>query len=140
MADTYHAIVIGSGLAGLSAAFELTDGKRRVLIIEAANQVGGRTSNWKAGGMDVESGLHKFVGVYKEFPRLLRRASLSLKDVFIYQDEVEIRVAEGGDRNNDPQRRRRSGRFGLSALHRPLRTIGGALATASCSRGATNGA
>ena len=53
--------------------------------------------------------------------------SLSLKDVFIYQDEVEIRVAEGGDRNNDPQRRRRSGRFGLSALHRPLRTIGGAL-------------
>lgn len=55
MADTYHAIVIGSGLAGLSAAFELTGGKRRVLIIEAASQVGGRTSNWKDGGMDVES-------------------------------------------------------------------------------------
>lgn len=121
------AIVIGSGLAGLSAAFELVERKHRVLILEAEAQVGGRTSNWKERGMDAESGLHKFVGVYREFPRLLKRAGLDLDQVFIYQDEIEIRVAEGGDKNADPQRRRRSGRFGLSTLHRPILTIGGAL-------------
>jgi 15-cis-phytoene desaturase len=127
MPADFDAIVIGSGLAGLSAAFELTEAGQKVLILEAADQVGGRTSNWKAHGMDVESGIHKFVGVYKEFPRLLRRAGLRLKDVFIYHDEIEIRVAEGGERNADPQRRRRSGRFGMSAFHRPLRTLGGLL-------------
>jgi 15-cis-phytoene desaturase len=127
MSDIHDAIVIGSGLAGLSAAFELAERGQRVLVLEAAPQVGGRTSNWKEDGMDVESGIHKFVGFYKEFPRLLERAGLDLDDVFIYQDELEIRVAEGGDKNFDPQRRRRSGRFGVTALHRPILTIGGAL-------------
>jgi 15-cis-phytoene desaturase len=123
----YDALVIGSGLAGLSAAFEFTERGLRPLVIEAAKQVGGRTSNWNAGGMDVESGIHKFVGFYKEFPRLLRQAGIDLDDVFIYQDEIEIRVAEGGDKNADPDLRRRSGRFGVSVLFRPIRTIRGAL-------------
>jgi len=127
MSETYEAIVIGGGLAGLSAAFELAEQGQRVLVLEAAPQVGGRTSNWKEDGMDVESGIHKFVGFYKEFPRLLERAGIDLDDVFVYQDELEIRVAEGGDKNFDPQRRRRSGRFGVSTLHRPVLTIGGAL-------------
>src|SRR5688572_17460100 len=121
------AIVIGSGLAGLSAAFEFSDRGMHVIVLEAENQVGGRTSNWRANGMDVESGIHKFVGFYKEFPRLLKRAGMSLDDVFIYQDELEIRVAEGGEKNSDPKGRRRSGRFGVSVIHRPILTIGGAL-------------
>src|SRR5207253_251876 len=99
----------------------------RVLVLESDPQVGGRTSNWKANGMDVESGIHKFVGFYKEYERLLKRAGIDLDDVFIYQDEIEIRVAEGGEKNFSADGRRRSGRFGVSALHRPLLTIGGAL-------------
>ncbi len=127
MGSTCDAIVIGSGLAGLSAAFELAERGHQVLVLEAERQVGGRTSSWKQGAMDVESGLHKFVGVYRELPRLLRRAGLKLDQVFIYQDEIEIRVAEGGDRNAAPGRPRRSGRFGVSLLHRPLLTLRGAL-------------
>ncbi len=127
MKATYDAIVIGSGLAGLSSAFELAERGLKVLILEAADQVGGRTSNWQAEGMDVESGVHKFVGFYSGFKSLLEKADIDLDDVFIYQDEIEIRVAEGGDKNADPQGRRRSGRFGVSVLHRPVLTIGGAL-------------
>src|SRR5215216_1118262 len=112
MIPTYDAVVIGSGLSGLSAAFHLSERKKNVLVLEAAAQVGGRTSNWKQDGMDVESGIHKFFGVYKELPELLRSAGISLSDVFEYHDAIEMRVAEGGDRNNDPQKRRRSGRFG----------------------------
>jgi 15-cis-phytoene desaturase len=127
MAMTYDAIVIGGGLAGLAAAFDLVDNQKKVLLLEAADRPGGRTSNWRQHGMDVESGVHKFVGVYTQLPRLLRRAGIRLKDVFIYQDKVEIRVAEGGDKNSDPNGRRRSGRFGMSMFHRPLLTLAGAL-------------
>ncbi len=127
MAKKCDAIVIGSGLAGLSAAFELAERGMHVIVLEAEGQVGGRTSNWRSDGMDVESGIHKFVGFYKEFPKLLKRAGISLDSVFIYQDEIEIRVAEGGDKNADPKGRRRSGRFGVSVLLRPFRTIGGAI-------------
>ena len=123
----YDAIVIGSGLAGLSAAFELAQRGHRVLVLEAEKQVGGRTSNWKDGSMDVESGVHKFVGVYRELPRLLKRACIELDQVFVYLDEIEIRVAAGGDRNHAPGQPLRSGRFGTSLLYRPLLTLGGAL-------------
>lgn len=121
------AIVVGAGLAGLSAAFELADKGLRVLVLERDPQVGGRTSSWAANGMEVESGIHKFVGFYKEFQSFLERAGIDLDDVFIYQDEIEIRVAEGGERNFRQGRPRRSGRFGVSGIHRPLMTIGGAL-------------
>jgi 15-cis-phytoene desaturase len=124
---THDAIVIGAGLAGLSAAFELAERGMRVLVLERDPQVGGRTSSWKANGMDVESGIHKFVGFYKEFEGLLNRAGIDLDDVFIYQDEIEIRVAEGGQKNFRRGEPRRSGRFGVSILHRPLLTIGGSL-------------
>ena len=127
MTVEHDAIIIGSGLAGLSAAFELAERGLKVIVLEREAQVGGRTSNWREGGMDVESGIHKFVGFYKEFPRLLERAGIDLDDVFIYQDELEIRVAEGGEKNFDPKRRRRRGRFGVTVFHRPFRTIGGAL-------------
>jgi 15-cis-phytoene desaturase len=125
--NTYDAIVIGAGLAGLSAAFDLVEQGLRVLVLERDPHVGGRTSSWKENGMNVESGIHKFVGFYSEYKNFLERAGLNLDDVFIYQDEIEIRVAEGGDKNYRPGKRRRAGRFGVSGLHRPLMTIGGAL-------------
>ena len=43
-------IVVGAGLAGLTAAREVLRGGRSVLILEARNRVGGRTLNHKLGG------------------------------------------------------------------------------------------
>jgi len=90
--NSYDAIVVGAGLAGLSAAFEFAERGLRVLLLERDPQVGGRTSSWKVDGMNVESGIHKFVGFYKNYEKFLKRVGLDLDDVFIYQDEIEIRV------------------------------------------------
>jgi uncharacterized protein with NAD-binding domain and iron-sulfur cluster len=52
-------IIIGSGLAGLSAGLELAEQGFEVVLLEASPYLGGRTASWNKEGMDVESGLHR---------------------------------------------------------------------------------
>lgn len=66
-------IVIGSGLAGLSAALELSSTGFEVLLLEAAPYIGGRTASWNKDGMEVESGLHRVLGFYTAFPKLVKK-------------------------------------------------------------------
>ncbi|MFG2940316.1 flavin monoamine oxidase family protein [Streptomyces sp. NPDC048282] len=42
MADLYDAIVLGAGMSGLSAARDLADRGKRVLVVEARQRIGGR--------------------------------------------------------------------------------------------------
>lgn len=109
--------MVGAGLAGLSAAFELTDRDRRVLVLEAGPVVGGRTASWDDRSMRVESGLHRVLGFYAELPALLRRAGCELDRVVHWEDEVEIRTPEGV-----------RAVLGASPLHKPLKTLLGPLA------------
>lgn len=56
--NTYDAVVIGAGFAGITAARDLTEQGNRVLLLEARDRVGGRTWTKKFPGtdMDVEMG------------------------------------------------------------------------------------
>ncbi len=110
-------IIIGSGLSGLSAGIELTDMGRRVTILEKWKIAGGRCADWVSDGMRVESGLHRWLGFYKALPQLFERAGLNPEDAVIWEDELEIRLPDGG-----PQ-----GVLGLAPLHRPLQTAAGFL-------------
>jgi len=110
-------IIIGSGLAGLSAGIELTDMGRRVTILERYKIAGGRCADWTMDGMRVESGLHRWLGFYKALPRLFEHAGLDPDDAVIWEDELEIRLPDGG-----PQ-----AVLGLAPLHRPLQTAAGFL-------------
>ena len=85
-------IVLGSGLAGLSAALELSRNGFEVLLLEAAPYVGGRTASWNKDGMEVESGLHRVLGFYTAFPKLVKKAGLKMKDIIIWEDEIEIKI------------------------------------------------
>ena len=38
---TYDVIIIGAGPAGLTAAYELSKSKKKVVVLEKKNQVGG---------------------------------------------------------------------------------------------------
>jgi monoamine oxidase len=57
MIEDCDVVVVGAGLAGLSAAKDLVDAGRRVIVLEARERVGGRTLNHDLGnGKVVEVG------------------------------------------------------------------------------------
>ena len=77
----YDIIVIGAGLAGLTAAYYLTKERKKVLLIEKEKFLGGRTSSWNDNGMMIESGFHRHIGYYKELPKLLKEVDVSLNTI-----------------------------------------------------------
>ncbi|HYG16024.1 MAG TPA: FAD-dependent oxidoreductase [Bacteroidia bacterium] len=105
-------VIAGAGLAGLTAALDLQSKGYHVQLFEANSFIGGRTASWDIEGMEVESGLHRILGFYKEFPRLVRQGGLKMKDVVIWEDELEIKVANGP-----------SGVYGASLIFRPFKTL-----------------
>jgi monoamine oxidase len=54
--DEQHVIVVGGGLAGLTAARELRHAGRRVLVLEARDRLGGRAFTSQFAGTEVELG------------------------------------------------------------------------------------
>ena len=93
---TLDVVIIGAGLAGLSCGFEIIEQGREVAIFESRDVVGGRTSSWDEDGMLVESGLHRFLGYYEALPRLINNAGIELEDIRVWEDEIEIRLPDGG--------------------------------------------
>ncbi len=106
-----NVIVVGSGLAGLSSAFQLADQGLSVEVVESREVIGGRTSSWVMDGMPVDSGLHKFLGIYRSLPRLLEKIGLDLDEMLSWVDELAFCMSAGP-----------SAHFTFSPYHRPLST------------------
>ena len=66
MTNTYDAIVIGAGFAGLSAAVRMTKQGARVLVLEARARLGGRATAFhdRDTGELVDNGQHVLLGCY----------------------------------------------------------------------------
>ena len=110
------AIIIGSGLSGMTAAIDLGEAGYDVHVFEKRHIIGGRTSSWNENGMMIESGLHRFLGMYTELPRLLKKVDINLDEMLCWEDEIEIRLPDGPNAV-----------FGASILHKPVKTVKSAL-------------
>src|SRR5690242_7016160 len=79
-------VVVGGGLAGLTAAIALREAGRPVTLLEARPRLGGATSSFSRGGLIVDNGQHVFLGCCTAYRELIARlgmtGSVSLQDRF----------------------------------------------------------
>ena len=87
-------IVIGGGLAGLSAACELADAGLRPLLLEKRPFLGGRVYSYtdKRMGVEVDNGQHVFLQCCSEYIRFLKR--LGVFDKTHLQRRLHLRVID----------------------------------------------
>jgi len=103
-------IVVGAGLAGLSAARQLAAGDRDVVVLEARDRVGGRTEGGRlADGTPIELGGQWIGPTQNRMYELV--AELGLEHFRTYNDDGQLLVDLGGK-----QRRMGSHRGALPRL------------------------
>jgi len=95
-------IIVGAGLAGLACARELARTGRQVIVVEAADRVGGRVATDTVDGFRIDRGFQVYLDAYPEGRRQLDLAALGLGCF-----EPGALVAEGGRLRgvSDPWRR-----------------------------------
>jgi monoamine oxidase len=76
MTDSVDAVVVGAGLAGLTAARELSRAGARVVVLEARDRVGGRTFSEQIDGMWIDRGGQWIGPGQKRMEKLVRELGL----------------------------------------------------------------
>jgi squalene-associated FAD-dependent desaturase len=89
-AQTDRVIVIGGGLAGITAALHCADAGRSVTLLEAKPRLGGLTYSFRRGDLDVDNGQHVFLRCCTAYRALLVR--LGVADQAFLQDRLDIPV------------------------------------------------
>jgi len=80
----YNTVVIGGGLAGLTAGATLTKFGKKVLLLEQHHKPGGCATTFKRGDFIIEVGLHEMCGLEKD------GAILQLFDMLEVDQQVEL--------------------------------------------------
>ncbi|HTZ91368.1 MAG TPA: hydroxysqualene dehydroxylase HpnE [Streptosporangiaceae bacterium] len=113
-----HVVVIGGGLAGITAAIGLRDAGVAVTLLESRPRLGGAASSYPRAGMMIDNGQHVFLRCCTSYQGLLGR--LGVTGQVAIQDRFDVTVLSGA--GTRPARLRRNG------LPSPLH-LAGALAT-----------
>ncbi len=94
MSQLTTALVVGGGLAGLSAACHLADAGVRVTLLEKRPFLGGRAYSWthEPTGLEVDNGQHVFLGCCTEYIGFLER--LGVRDGTHLQKNLRVRVID----------------------------------------------
>jgi squalene-associated FAD-dependent desaturase len=86
MTPAGHVVVVGGGLAGLTAAIALREAGLPVTLLEARPRLGGATCSFSRDGLIVDNGQHVFLGCCTAYRELIARlgmtGSVSLQDRF----------------------------------------------------------
>jgi zeta-carotene desaturase len=88
--------IVGSGLAGLSAAVDLVDAGHQVDIYEARTFLGGKVGSWvDPDGNHIEMGLHVFFYNYENLFALMHKVNAF--DNLLAKDHTHLFVNRGAD-------------------------------------------
>ncbi|MEU6641512.1 hydroxysqualene dehydroxylase HpnE [Saccharomonospora sp. NPDC046836] len=87
---TGHVVVVGGGLAGLTAACDLADAGARVTLLEARSRLGGATFTFHRDGLAVDNGQHVVLRCCTEYQALLAR--LGTAEGIALQDRFRLPV------------------------------------------------
>ncbi len=117
MSEADTIVVIGAGLAGLTAARVLTEAGQRVTVFEAADRVGGRIATDSVDGYLLDRGFQVFLTEYPEARALLDYGSL---DLGRFYSGSMIRIGSALHRIADPWRHPGSG---VRSLFTPAFTL-----------------
>ena len=79
MTEARDVIVVGAGLAGLSAARQLAIHGVDVVVVEASDEVGGRVRTDRIDGLQLDRGFQLFNPAYPEAARVLDYPALDLR-------------------------------------------------------------
>ena len=101
--NQYDVVIVGAGLAGLSAAKVLTETGLSCLVLEASDQVGGRIKTDEYEGFLLDHGFQVFLKAYPEARQLLNYEQLDLKE-FFNGSMVWLGSADGFQKVADPWR------------------------------------
>ncbi|MGG8406836.1 hydroxysqualene dehydroxylase HpnE [Streptomyces sp. 12297] len=115
-----HAVVVGGGLAGVTAALELADAGLQVTLLEGRPRLGGLAFSFKRGDLTVDNGQHVYLRcctAYRWFLDRVDGAALAP-----LQDRLDVPVLDVAHPKGP-----RLGRLRRSALPVPLH-LAGALA------------
>lgn len=103
-------VVVGAGVAGLSAARELTRQGRSVVVLESSDRVGGRITTDEVDGFLIDRG---FQVLNPAYPHLRRSMELSRLGLRPFPRVVRVRTSRGlvelADPTRDPEGFRPSG-------------------------------
>ncbi|MDN0198671.1 hydroxysqualene dehydroxylase HpnE [Streptomyces sp. S.PNR 29] len=116
-----HAVVVGGGLAGITAALALADAGVRVTLFEGRPRLGGLAFSFRRGQLTVDNGQHVYLrccGAYRWFLDRIGAAALAPLQDRLDVPVVDVTRPEG----------RRLGRLRRDALPVPLH-LGRSLAT-----------
>lgn len=93
--DRPDVVVIGGGLAGVSAALELAEAGRAVTLVEGRPWLGGATCSFLRRGLTIDNGQHLFLRCCTAYRDLLAR--LGVTGSCVIQDRLDLTViAPGG--------------------------------------------
>src|SRR3954470_6580766 len=90
-----QAVVVGGGLAGISAALRLADAGCHVTLLEARPRLGGLTHSFRRGGLDVDNGQHVFLRCCSAYRALLER--LGTTRLTMLQPRLDAAVVRATD-------------------------------------------
>jgi uncharacterized protein with NAD-binding domain and iron-sulfur cluster len=91
-----HVVVVGGGLAGITAAIALREAGARVTLLEARPRLGGATCSFTRDGLVVDNGQHVFLGCCTAYRELLAR--LDMTGAVSLQDRFDVTVLRPGGR------------------------------------------